>query len=131
MKVVLDTNVLLAAFATRGLCEAVFSVCLDRHEIFLSEPILTEVAKHLSGKFKLPSPRVQEIVALLRDHAALVVPADVPANSCRDADDLAILGTAAAASADALVTGDNDLLSLVQFQGVPILSPRAFYDKLV
>ena len=40
MKVVLDVNVILSAFATRGLCEAVMSLCLDRHTIVLCEPML-------------------------------------------------------------------------------------------
>jgi predicted nucleic acid-binding protein len=54
MRVVLDSNVLVAAFGTRGLCEDVLRVCLSRHEICLSEVILSEVQEHLPKKFKLP-----------------------------------------------------------------------------
>ena len=54
MRVVLDTNVLLAASATRGLCELVLSECVQHHSIIISEPILTEFRDHLVGKFKLP-----------------------------------------------------------------------------
>ena len=43
MKLVLDTNVMVAGFGTRGLCEDVLRVCLSRHEVFLSEAILAEV----------------------------------------------------------------------------------------
>jgi predicted nucleic acid-binding protein len=43
VKPVLDTNVLLAAFATRGLCEAVFEACLADHDVVLSEHILREL----------------------------------------------------------------------------------------
>jgi putative PIN family toxin of toxin-antitoxin system len=130
VKVVLDTNVILAAFATRGLCEAVMAVCLDRHLLVLSEAILREVGKHLRGKFKLQPARVQELLTFLRQHAQFVEPADVAANACRDSDDRPILGTALAAQADMLVTGDKDLLSLRQFRNIPILSPREFYDRL-
>jgi uncharacterized protein len=130
MRVVLDSNVLLAAFATRGLCEAVLTVCLNDHELVLSDAILVEVAKHLTGKFKMPLRQAAENVALLREHAQLVVPASVPAGACRDPADLAILGTAQSGAADALVTGDMDLLVLKRFAGVPILSPRQFYDML-
>ena len=129
MRVVLDTNVILAGLATRGLCEAVVALCLDRHQILLSETILSEVRKHLSGKFKLPLTRVQEILAFLEEHVQVVTPAEVSLDACRDPDDRPILGTAIAALADYLITGDNDLLSLGEFQGVPILSPRAFYDR--
>ena len=130
MKVVLDTNVILAALATRGLCDAVVAVCLEGHEIILSDAILSEVGRHLAGKFKVPPARVREIVGFLREQATCVGPAQVPTDACRDPHDRAILGTAVAAGADCLVTGDEDLLTLGRFQGIPILSPRAFYDRL-
>jgi uncharacterized protein len=47
---------------------------------------------------------------------------------CRDADDDLILGTALAANADCLITGDKDLLVLQQFQGIDILRPGDFAD---
>ena len=130
MKVVLDTNVLVAAFATRGLCDAVLEVCLAGHDIVLSEPILKELCRHLRGKLKVPRPQAQAIVAFLREHAAVVVPAAFPADACRDRTDLPVLGTALAAEADCLVTGDRDLLDLRKFRGTAILSPRAFHDRL-
>lgn len=130
MKVVLDTNVLLAAFATRGLCEAVMMACLEHHQLVLSEAILTEAERHLRKKFKIQATRVAEITAFLRVHAILVTPAEVPKSACADADDLPILGTAKAGAAAVLVTGDQDLLKLKQFDGIPILTPRAFYERL-
>lgn len=130
MTVVLDTNVLLAAFATRGLCEAVFEVCLSAHEMVLSEHILKELRRHLRAKFKVPASRADQVIAFLREHTALVKPAKVPASACRNHSDLPVLGTAVAAEADCLVTGDRDLLDLKEFRGVPILSPRAFHDRL-
>ena len=130
MKVVLDANVLLAAFAARGLCEAVYQVCLGKHEIALSEHILTEVRRGLAAKLKLGTAHVDQIMALIRENAQIVKPAKIPANACRDSDDLPVLGTLAAAQADCLVTGDHDLLTLKEFSGIPILSPRAFHDRL-
>ena len=55
---------------------------------------------------------------------------EVPADACRDPDDLPIRGTLLAARVDCLVTGDEDLLALREFRGIPILSPRAFYERL-
>jgi uncharacterized protein len=130
VKVALDTNVILAALATHGLCEAVVAVCLDRHEIVLSEVILAEVDKHLRGKFKMPKPLVREILVFLRDHCQLVSPIEVPTDACRDPNDRLILGTALAGGAKAIVTGDNDLLCLEEFENVAIISPRAFYERL-
>lgn len=129
MKVVLDSNVLLAAFATHGLCEAILAVCLDQHEIVLSESILSEVAELLEKKFKLPKRQVQENIVFLREHSQIVEPMRVSTDVCRDPDDLMVLGTATAANADCIVTGDNDLLSLRSFGTIPIILPREFYER--
>jgi putative PIN family toxin of toxin-antitoxin system len=128
--VVLDTNVLLAAFATRGLCEAVFEACLASHEIVLSEHILGELRRHLAGKLKMPPEQADALLSFLRKQATLVAPAKVPADACRDRTDLAVLGTALAARADCLVTGDRELLDLGTFHRTAILTPRAFHDRL-
>lgn len=107
------------------------AVCLDRYEIIASEAILDEVRRNLGGKFKLPASRVQQIIEFLREHSTLVEPASVPSKACRDASDRPILGTAVAGQVDFLVTGDQDLVSLGDYHKIPILTPRAFYDRLV
>jgi predicted nucleic acid-binding protein len=43
---------------------------------------------------------------------------------CRDPDDDLILAVARGAKIDVLVTGDQDLLVLKEFEGIPILNPR-------
>jgi predicted nucleic acid-binding protein len=48
----------------------------------------------------------------------------------RDADDDIVLGTAMAAGADLLVTGDNDLLVLGTYAGIKIVTPRQFVERL-
>jgi putative PIN family toxin of toxin-antitoxin system len=129
MKVVLDTNVLIAAFAARGLCEAVLELCLQNHEIIVSEPLLLEVGEKLRSKLRLPEALCGEIIGFLRRHSAVVEPKEVRADACRDPDDLKILGTAEAAGAHYIVTGDQDLLSLATFGDIPILSPREFWER--
>jgi len=129
VRVVLDTNVLVAAYASRGLCEAVLEMCLASHEMFLSEHILAELGRHLEGKLKMPPVLAEQRLSFLRQVASIVEPSPLPANVCRDRDDMPVLGTALAAEADCLVTGDADLLSLGRFHGIPILTPRAFHDQ--
>lgn len=128
MRVVLDTNVMLAAFATRGLCEAVLEVCLTAHQVVLSDHILTELRRHLDSKLKIPTARSTEIIEFLRQRAEIVTPQPVAAEACRDPSDLPVLGTIVAGHADCLITGDRDLLVLGSYEGIPILSPRAFSD---
>ena len=42
MNIVLDANVIIAAFAARGLCEPIMEVCLSEHDIALSDDLLDE-----------------------------------------------------------------------------------------
>ena len=129
MRVALDANVVIAAFASRGLCQAVFEYCLDNHEIALSNPLLTEITRNLKKKLKVPAQTVDEIEQFLRSHAILIEPTHVDPEVCRDKKDLMVLGTAHAAKASYLVTGDEDLLIVKQYGGFQILRPRAFWEK--
>jgi len=130
MKIVLDANVVIAAFATRGLCESILELCFHSHEIVLSIELLDEILRNLRQKIKLPGGTVNDINNLLREHASIVSPIPLAADLCRDPDDVKILGLAIAAHADCIVTGDKDLLVLKKFQGVPIMTPRLFSNIL-
>ena len=130
MKIVLDANVVVAAFASRGLCESILELCLHNHEIILCEELLDEILRNLRKKIKLPISIVEEIGELLREYANMVRPVPLASDLCRDPDDVKILGLAVVANVDCIVTGDKDLLILEKFQGIPILTPRSFYDRL-
>ena len=130
MRVVLDTNVLLAAIATHGLCQALVTLVFRDHVVILSEHILGEVAQHYRGKFKATKRQADAAVAMLRTNGEIVEPVTLPLGTVRDKDDLPVLGTAVAGSAAVLVTGDQELLALGLFRGVAILSPRDFYERL-
>lgn len=124
----LDSNVILAGFATPGFCHKVLTICLERHLIFSSEPILAEVREHLAGKFKMPAAAVQEIEQFLREIAEIVVPVKVDSHICRDPDDQMVIGTAVASNADCIITGDKDLLAMrLKFVAIP--TPREFYER--
>ena len=130
MRVVLDTNVLLAGLATHGLCEAILKLVYRDHVVIVSEHILDEVARHYGGKFKATRAQVDAVIAFLRSGGELVIPAKVPRDTLHDRDDLPVLGTAVAGTASCIVSGDAELLALGTFAGIDILSPRAFYDRL-
>ena len=130
MRIVLDANVVVAAFAARGLCESLFELCLGSHEILLSEPLLDEIRRNLTKKVKLERRTTAGIERLLRENGSLLDPAAVPADACRDADDLHVLGLAKAGKADYLVTGDNDLLALNHYGRCRIVTPRQFWSLI-
>ena len=71
MKLVLDANVIIAAFATQGLCHALLELCIDQHEIMLSDEILREVARALQKKLKVPLAVVKDTTDYLTNHASI------------------------------------------------------------
>jgi len=128
MKIVLDANVIVAAFASRGLCESIFELCLSEHELILCDDLLNEVTRNLQRKIKLPATMIHSIKELLLEHSSMFSPVLLSQDVCRDADDIKILGLAVASSADCIVTGDKDLLILEKYKKIPILSPRVFSE---
>ncbi|HEX3355795.1 MAG TPA: putative toxin-antitoxin system toxin component, PIN family [Tepidisphaeraceae bacterium] len=132
MKIVFDTNVLFAAFVARnGLCAKIVEEGLAGHEIFLSQFILSEFARCLEQKAGIDKTHIENAIESLVSVARIVVPAQISANVIRDHNDTAILGTALASHADALVSGDKDLLILGSFETIPIVSPRQFFDRFL
>ena len=130
MKVFLDTNVLVSAFATRGLSADLFEMVLLEHELIIGRRVLQELEKVLRTKIKLPATRCVEIVDFLRVEAVSVVD-DAPEADCEAAPaDRAILGEALAGEAQAFVTGDAALVALVEISKMPILTPRRFWELL-
>jgi uncharacterized protein len=130
MRLVLDSNVLIAAFISRGLCSEVLEACLKKHEIVLSDAIAKELRKNLVQKFHLPEKDVQEFLHVLSLHADWVQPPVLGQLISRDPKDDAILATAMAGKVVYLVSGDKDLLSLKKFGRVQIISPRIFWEKV-
>ena len=130
MRIVLDTNVLLAGVATHGICEGILAIAFQDHSVVLSEYILEEFAEHYVQKFKATEQQAALVVTTFRKQAEMVAPTSIPSGVVEDADDLPILGTAVAGQAACLITGDKQLLELREYQGIPIVSPREFYDRL-
>ncbi len=128
MKIVLDTNILIAAFISHGACTELFEHCVRNHDVIGSEFILKEFSKHMTGKFKVPAREVSQTMRLLRSRISVVVPVKLDKNVCRDPKDHHILGGAIKGKCQCIITGDKDLLILKKFQGVNIFSPRQFWE---
>ena len=130
MRVVLDANVIIAAFATRGLCHALFELCVDQHEIMLSHEILKEVAGALQKKLKVPPAVIEDTTDFLTNHASIQKPKRLSKRVSRDPSDDHVLALAEQSKADYIITGDEDLLILKRHGGVPIVLPRQFWEIL-
>ena len=127
MRVVCDTNVLVAALVAEGLCRDLVKRRLPAHDLFTSKAMLDELTETLRRKFGV-APRDIPFLKAYRERAELVAPAKLEQPVCRDPDDDVVLATAVAAKAHCILSGVEDLLVLKSFAGIMILSPRAFVD---
>ena len=131
MRVFLDTNVIISATATRGLCADVFREVLLSHELIVSEPLLAEIGRVLKEKFRASSEMIEAVTRLLKQDTIFAQPTETLDLTIWDVDDLVILASALAGKADVLVTGDKELLALGSIQELEIISPRQFWEKIV
>jgi putative PIN family toxin of toxin-antitoxin system len=128
VKAVFDTNVLLAAFLTEGVCAKLLTRARKQQFNLITCPfILHEFERILAKKFSATKQEKENALALITEAAQdIVQPSEIPTGACRDKDDDNILACALEADADFLVTGDKDLLHLKVFRGIRIVTPRDF-----
>jgi putative PIN family toxin of toxin-antitoxin system len=128
VRALFDTNVLLAAFLTEGVCEKLLTRARKRHFDLITCPfILQEFERILAKKFSATKSERETALALISDAASDIVhPSAIPAGACRDSDDDNVLACAMEAAAEYLITGDKDLLHMRTYKGIRILTPRDF-----
>ncbi|MHB1309486.1 MAG: putative toxin-antitoxin system toxin component, PIN family [Limisphaerales bacterium] len=131
MRIVLDSSVLIAGPARPGVCTELVDEVAREHTLILSESILAEVQRILREKFKVSAKDALALVSGIRERGELVAPVAVAKTACRDPEDLGILGTAAGGQADLWVSVDKDLLTLGEYQGIPVVKPGDFWRRQV
>jgi len=133
MIVTVDSNVLIADNAANGVCrKLMIQLLTTTTTVVASEFIFGETAEKLRLKIKLTPERVVRVMMDYRNSGAvqLVEPAAMPADVCAEAKDLPVLGTAVAAQADFLITGDTSMLELKEYGKCRIVTPRQLLDML-
>ncbi|MGB7293991.1 MAG: putative toxin-antitoxin system toxin component, PIN family [Candidatus Aminicenantales bacterium] len=130
MRVLFDTNVLVSAFATEGLCARLLLRANRREfELFMPPVIREEFEKASEAKIGLTAEEIRAALLLLEEIAK---PGDSAkcdirfSKVCRDESDQAVLEAALACRAEIIVTGDRDLLDLGEFRHIRMLTPREF-----
>ena len=128
MRVFLDTNVLVSAFATRGICADVLRVVISEHTLVTGEVVLQELARVLRKRIGLPPGAVLEIDEFLREHEVAPMPQARAAVPRRGPDDQWVVASAIESHADVLVSGDRDLLDIAVDAPIRIVDPRGFWN---
>jgi len=133
VKAVFNTNVLVAAFVSEGVCSKLLTRARKRQfRLFISPFILQEFERVLIRKIAVPKGEARDTVRLVSEAADVILhPPELETPICRDSNDDKVLACSLAAKADYLVTGDADLLDLRSFQNTLIISPRDFESLFI
>ncbi|NJP08927.1 MAG: putative toxin-antitoxin system toxin component, PIN family [Leptolyngbyaceae cyanobacterium RU_5_1] len=135
MRIVLDTNVWVSGWLWGGISGRIIqlaetgtlTVCtsetlLEELQIVLERPKIQIKLNQLDGTVEALMRKTRQLAEVYPD-TSLNVP------QLRDPDDAIVLAIALIARAEAIVTGDQDLLVLDEFEGIPILTPTDFLNR--
>lgn len=131
VSIVADTNVYISALNFGGIPDEVLALARMGHiQLYISRPILQEIAGVLERKFLWSEPRASQAVGAIEEFAILVSPEFTIHHITEDEPDNRILECAVEAKANFIISGDQDLLRLRTYEDIKILKPREFLEAL-
>ena len=132
MKLVLDTNIFISSFFWGGNPRKIMTRIIDgKDALFVSDEILHELFFVLKRpKFNVAHRQINNFIGSIEEIATHVILLGTIQGICRDSDDDKILECAILGDVDFIISGDNDLLSLKIFQGIPIMTPSDYINKV-
>ena len=135
-RAIIDTNILIRALIKpQGTVGPVLTRLRNGdYKLLYAEPLLDELVAKLAlprirDKYHLADDDVETVLALILLRGEPVMP-QRRITACRDPKDNIVLEVAVAGEADYIVTGDEDLLVLYPFGGIPIVGPAEFLKAL-
>ncbi len=132
MRAVLDTNVVMSAIFFGGLPLDVLTAWHNGgFELVVSEAVMSEyreIAERLKAKFPTIVP--ERWLSYIESRATIVFAEPLASQVCEDVDDDVFLACAAASDAKIVCSGDKHLLACSGWNGIEVLTPRIFYNRL-
>ncbi len=133
-RIVLDTVVLVRGLINPyGVWGRLVFEWAGHYQLVISPPLLAEYLEvtarpELTRKFKSLPDHLRDMLDLL-SQAEIVTLAETPPFE-RDPNDAHVLATAVQGGVDYLISADNDLLDLKEYEGIPVLSAYEFVRLL-
>jgi len=129
VKIVIDTNVLIsAALSPSGSPAQIMSLWEEKvFEVLVSKPILAEYHRVFHyPHLPFPPEKITKSLRHIQHTAVLVEQVEELAVVSADPHDDKFIACAVAGHASYIVSGDEHLLALQEYRGIPILSPALF-----
>jgi hypothetical protein len=135
LKVVLDTNVLVSGLiSNQGPPRQIVDAWLEgRFTLVISLYLVEELAHvltypRIAERIRLDEPEVNTILAALLSQAEMAPGELELPGVTRDSKDDAVVACAVEGDAGYIVSGDQDLLVLGEYEGIEVVTPRWFVE---
>ncbi|GBD96648.1 MAG TPA: putative toxin-antitoxin system toxin component, PIN family [Nitrospirae bacterium] len=129
MRVVFDSNIFISALIIHGSRaeKAIVRIVNNQDILVLSKTIIDEVLSVLAKKFSRDREAISRVAVYLDELGDIVCPIKM-LKIFRDDPDNRILECAVSGKADAIVTGDKEMLSLKEYKGIKIMTLRDYME---
>ena len=136
MRAVADTNIVVSGLMWRGNPRRVLDAARAGDlDLFTTAVLLAELEDVLgrekfAGRLASAGVAPRDLVLGYAALASVIEPAEIEPVILTDPDDDAVLACAVAAHTEVIVSGDSDLLSLKQYQGIRIVTAAEICAQL-
>lgn len=137
IRVVFDTNLVVSGLLWSGAPRRALNIAAAKEVASITTEVLVDELrdvlkrekfhKYLERLQKTPEALVEEYLS----YTNVIEPASVPEDAIRDTDDVMVLEAAIGGKATCIASGDDDLLSLKSYTGIPILSVQEFIQRVI
>ena len=125
MRIVLDTNIYIAAYLSKGLASQILELGHERKaKLYISPEILSELERKLKDKFKLGTHEVMEFLDLVKKATHKVSPKRKIEVVKDDPDDNIVLECALESKAKIIVSMDRHLIKLKKYKDIAVVHPK-------
>jgi putative PIN family toxin of toxin-antitoxin system len=129
-RVTADSNIWVSGLNWRGQPHEFLNLARSGQiQLSISDAVLDEFTRILHDKLEWSDERLNALRAEVATFTRRVSPIETLDAVPRDADDNRIIECAVAAGSDAIITGDDDLLSLGSFRGIEIIKVATFLAR--
>ena len=135
LKVVLDTNVLVSGLiSNQGPPRQIVDAWLEGRFTLVTSLYLVEELAHvltyprIAERIRLDEPEVDTILAALLSEAEMAPGELELPGVTRDPKDDPVVACAVEGDAGYIVSGDQDLLVLGEYEGIEVVTPRRFVE---
>jgi len=124
IRATLDTNILVSALLYTGNERKILEAAIEgKFKSITSPAILNELGRVLT-RLEVDEHEVEGCLIRIMEISEVRIPTRLDDIEIRDREDIKILECARSRASDYIVTGDEDLLSLKEYDGIKIIRSR-------